>query len=206
MSVAEAMEALSPAGELDAEHIKAVEDESIRTMRAVNEANELIKQAKEEREQAEREAGGRRFTVEDFARVDPEMAAQMRARSEDQLRYDALVAQTGVPDNGKIKSPAVINAAAVLPGAHRADGGVRRRAEQEVRDPLERGRQRRRLISKDLTIQENSARRLEDLYNRQAAELRKLHQRRAAGLEHPGTPPIATTRRPRCTGRPLDPP
>ena len=65
------------------------------TQATLNDARELLQQAKQEREQAEQAAGGRKFTVEDFARVDPEMAGQVQGpgRGPDALRHAAGVAR-----------------------------------------------------------------------------------------------------------------
>ena len=97
------------------------------------------------------------------------------ARAEDQLRYETLFAQLGP------KNPAVVNARAVLAARNE-------RMKKYADDLNDKFVIRRKadgvgvLISKDLSIQESSLRRLEELYNHQAAELDRLRKRRTEAL------------------------
>ena len=101
LSVAEAVEAVKPGGELDADRLAARERDLNDVLTELREARKRLGQSRGERDKALAEAGGRKLTVEDFARVDPDMAAMVRARAEDQTRYDAELAKLRPPQSDR---------------------------------------------------------------------------------------------------------
>ncbi len=89
------IEQLAKEGGTDDAVIKARDEEVIKMESTIRDLNETLKQAMDDQEEATKASGGRRFSAEDFARVDARMAAYFKEMDEMSTKVDALKNQLG---------------------------------------------------------------------------------------------------------------
>jgi capsular exopolysaccharide synthesis family protein len=161
----------------DPDIVKAHDLDALATLKQLNDDRLLLQSAKDDKDQAEQGGNSMKFTVDDFGRVDPRMANEMKEYGDDLMHFNTLSNTLG-PNN-----PAVRNARAVLDS--------RMATMQAYADQLnERFVIRWRadgtggaLIPRDLTNLKKVIQRSEELYQRQAkqvadmrANMRKINQ------------------------------
>ena len=155
----------------DTDVIKAHDEICIKTLATINDAKELLSEARDNLAEAQKSGTDAKISIEDFARVDLEMANQLKARGEDQMHYEALL-QTLGPRNPAVVTARTafetrtthmqayadqLNARFVIRWRIDGTGGV--------------------LISRDLSSQEKAIQRQTELYDKEFALVSNMRSR-----------------------------
>jgi capsular exopolysaccharide synthesis family protein len=153
----------------DADVVKAHDLAALDTSKQIDIDERLLQSAQDDKRVAEQGGAPQKFTADDFARVDPKMANDMKEYGDDLMHYNTLIS-TGLGAN----SPAVRNAKALL--------DARLATMQAYADTLNERFVIRwavdgsggGLIPRDLTNLQKAIQRSKDLYQRQYKQVAEM--------------------------------